>query len=148
MILHRKSRLSKNQWDLTVSKSSFFLLDLDLILKINDRSLSVNPIEEEMIVHCKERLWKNQFDLTVRKDERFLLDLSLLLLSLFHSVSQFHCLTRSLRYLLPEFWISSPFSSTKDSLEFTEQAGPGFLACFHSFPCLPVHLLSLWRTIY
>ena len=46
-----------------------------------------------MRVNCKERLSKNQFDLTVRKDERFLLSLSLLLQRLFHSVSQFHCLS-------------------------------------------------------
>jgi len=38
-----KSILSKNQWSFTVRKSSFFLLSLDLLLKMNETELSVNP---------------------------------------------------------------------------------------------------------
>ena len=137
-----KSRLSKNQWDLTVSKSSFFLLSLSLILKINDRSLSVNPIEESMRVNCKERLSKNQFDLTVRKDERFLLSLSLLLSipswswSFSSPLDSFSC-KHSLFILLHS--ITCPYLFTVKDLRFV------FTLSAFSFSCLFWHSVSSER---
>jgi len=49
-----KERLSKKKWEWTVwvNPQSRFLLDLDLLLKMNER---VNTLEESIRLNCKER---------------------------------------------------------------------------------------------